>query len=246
MTEHNHEAMQKEYPSVFLMDFSPLWLSVHAIRKCWASEGKSDSFFEMLDMQGDVAFRIPLSEHKEALISQFESRFILGPKDLKLIKKVIFHDHTSTLEHVKYTFEIKSMSRGCLQELARHRHASLSVQSSRYTLKKILVGDVAIDEAYVSSGDDEVDGFVEDQLASMVDAVARRQDLKNDVLKYSLPEAFKTELVWTINARSLRNFLALRTSPKALWEIRQLAQAVHEALPEGHGVLYADCVKGVE
>ncbi|MBD3799028.1 MAG: FAD-dependent thymidylate synthase, partial [Epsilonproteobacteria bacterium] len=45
--------------------------------------------------------------------------------------------HASTLEHIVYNFYIKGISRALLQELARHRMASLSVKSTRYTLKEL-------------------------------------------------------------------------------------------------------------
>ena len=59
-----------------------------------------------------------------------------GEKDKELIDRVgNKYKHASTLEHLNYTFYIQGISRACLQVLARHRIASLSVKSSRYTLK---------------------------------------------------------------------------------------------------------------
>ena len=61
-----------------------------------------------------------------------------GSKDKLLIDKVgNKNKHSSTLEHLVYTFEIKDISRALLQELARHRIASYSVKSSRYTLYEL-------------------------------------------------------------------------------------------------------------
>lgn len=49
------------------------------------------------------------------------------------------HQHHSVLEHVSITFEIKGMSRGVLQEFARHRiGVSPTVRSTRYTMSDIL------------------------------------------------------------------------------------------------------------
>ena len=45
-----------------------------------------------------------------------------------------------------------------------------------------------------------------------------------------LPMATKTNLVMTINARSLQNFLSLRLAPAAQWEIRELAGLMDGAL----------------
>ncbi len=64
--------------------------------------------------------------------------------------------------------------------------------------------------------------------------------LSNDKVKFCLPECYKTELSWTINARSLQNFLALRTSKSALWEIRELASQIYLSLPSDHRYIFSD------
>jgi len=52
-----------------------------------------------------------------------------GEKDKELIDRVgNKYKHSSTLEHLHYTFYIQGISRALLQELARHRMASLSVK----------------------------------------------------------------------------------------------------------------------
>ena len=61
-----------------------------------------------------------------------------GKKDKELIDRVgNKFKHSSTLEHLNYTFYIQGVSRALLQELARHRMASLSAKSTRYTLKEL-------------------------------------------------------------------------------------------------------------
>lgn len=63
-----------------------------------------------------------------------------GEKDKELIYRVgNKFKHASTLEHLYYTFYIQGISRATLQELARHRIASLSVKSTRYTLKELKI-----------------------------------------------------------------------------------------------------------
>ncbi|EGA3414709.1 thymidylate synthase (FAD), partial [Campylobacter coli] len=59
---------------------------------------------------------------------------------------------------------------------------------------------------------------------------------------YCLPESYKTELTLTINARSLQNFISLRSSKSALWEIRNLANALFEALPQDHQFIFEHCL----
>jgi thymidylate synthase (FAD) len=66
--------------------------------------------------------------------------------------------------------------------------------------------------------------------------------VSNDRAKFCLPESYKTELTWTINARSLQNFISLRSSKAALWEIRDLAVMIFDTLPSEHQYLFTSCV----
>lgn len=54
--------------------------------------------------------------------------------------------------------------------------------------------------------------------------------VKPEDARYMLPEATRTNLVMTINARSLQNFLSLRLDMHAQWEIRSLAAEVEWVL----------------
>ena len=207
---------------VELLHHTPLWVASRAIRKCWASEDKSDSHFEKIGDEFD-----------------YEEVYVTGEKDRELIERVgNKNKHSSTLEHLNYSFDIDGISRACLQELARHRHTSLSVQSSRYTLQKILNKSIESWDCYVPTGNDEIDDAIENQLTILANLSG-----SNDLVKYALPEAFKTSLVWTINARSLQNFLLLRTDKSALWEIRDLANKIFNQLPEEHKYLFVDFMK---
>ena len=160
---------------------------------------------------------------------------VISDTDREFLERIINKNkHKSISEHLVYTFDIDGISRACLQELARHRMASLSVQSSRYTLSKILKDGVQ--DAYVTTGITQLDEKIEDALLTIANS-----SISNDKLKYMLPEALKTSLVWTINARSLQNFLELRSSKHALWEMQDLAKAVYEALPLNHIYLFSHC-----
>jgi thymidylate synthase (FAD) len=162
------------------------------------------------------------------------------------------------MEHVSYNFYISNISRALLQELARHRMASLSVKSTRYTLKE-LKEEAAFYDFNISNVNFASDEWVRASkylvwsgeklvdLSSVMALENLRQCLlagiSNDKAKYCLPESYKTELTWTINMRSLQNFLNLRTDKSALWEIQNLAHAVFEALPEEHKFMFNSFVK---
>ena len=218
--------------NVKLLHNAPLSLAVTAIRRCYLSEGKSDSV-----------------HHSEAY-------FELGPKDRALIERVIRDNHLSTLEHLYYCFDIDGLSRAALQELARHRHASLSVQSTRYTLNRIKRPDccAALDcynpddcplyKEIVLSGNKNIDALNAQTLCNVLQII-KVDDIGNDIAKFGIPESLKTSLIWTVNARSLRNFLSLRSSKRALWEMQELAGKVFAALPEDHQFIFADCMEDV-
>lgn len=194
---------------VQLLNHTPLQICANAIRTCWQSFDKSDSTDEFC------------GEADKALIDRVGNQF----------------KHSSTLEHLFYNFYISGISRACLQELARHRMASLSVKSTRYTLKE-LKDDQNLDYAkfLVFTGNEIVDNASKQALDNLRDIL--KSGVGNDVAKYCLPESYKTELTWSINARSLQNFISLRSSKAALWEIRNLSNAIFEALPNEHKYLF--------
>lgn len=201
---------------VTLKHYTPLEVCSMAIRTCWQSFDKSDNG---------------------------------GEKDLSLIDRVgNKNKHSSTLEHLYYNFYIQGISRACLQELARHRMASYSVKSSRYTLKEIK------EEASFLPINDEnlkrAEKYVvftpnEDVNIASIKALENLRELLitpigNDLAKYAMPESYKTELHWSINARSLQNFLELRTNRAALWEIQKLAHNIYDALPSEHKFIFEE------
>ena len=158
--------------------------------------------------------------------------------------------HASTIEHISYSFDIDGISRACLQELARHRIASYTVKSSRYTLQElkkeedIIVRHISGKEVkyniaskyVILTGNIDVDDSICVALSNLQNRVKDR--IPNDVAKYCMPEAYKTSLVMTINARSLQNFLELRSSKHALWEIQNLAKEIYNVIPDDHKFLY--------
>jgi len=244
--------------TVTLKHYTPLDICSDAIRQCWQSQDKSDKSsvlvcnhcghkVGLINTHGVIDIEC---SQCGSLNTHFE--IACGPRDLALIERVgIKNKHASTLEHLSYNFDIEGISRALLQELARHRLASLSVKSTRYTLKELkdeesffdmtddndLVHNDELAQKYiVFTGNKIVDYFSVKALENL--RLALRHGISNDKAKYCLPEAYKTQLTWTINARSLQNFLKLRTDKSALWEIRLLANAVFDALPDDHKYLF--------
>jgi thymidylate synthase (FAD) len=203
---------------VTLSHHTPLVICSNAIRTCWQSFDKSDNG---------------------------------GEKDRELIDRVgNKFKHASTLEHLTYNFYIEGISRALLQELARHRMASLSVKSTRYTLKELKdeepfdIKNLKKAEKYlVLTGESLVDEMSLKALENL--RLVLVSGISNDKAKYCLPESYKTELTWSINARSLQNFISLRSDKAALWEIRELANLLYNSLPNDHQYLFKDHLKEV-
>lgn len=196
---------------VELLHYTPLDIAVKAIRNCWQSSAKSDSDY-----------------------------YNIGEKDKELLRKIIYQNqHTSTIEHIHYNFFISGISRGCLQELARHRLASFSVKSTRYTLRE-LKNAKDLNKFLVLTGNEIIDDKNWTQLDYIRTLLNTAEAIPNDKLKYLLPEAYKTELYFSINARSLRNLLSLRLSNRAHFEIKELASKLLSAIPMVHSILYED------
>jgi thymidylate synthase (FAD) len=178
----------------------------------------------------------------------------ISDEDREFLSRTINkHKHGSIAEHIVYCFTIKGVSRALLQELSRHRLASPSVRSSRYTLKELKGEEPFYDSKNDYYYSERAEKYIKITHITNVDKASIKaldnlrilvqQNVANDMLKYALPECYLTELTWTINARSLSNFLALRSSPAALWEIRDLTAALFDAIPMTHRFLYEDIIQ---
>lgn len=148
-------------------------------------------------------------------------------EQISFLKKIISAGHGSVLEHAVFVFEINGISRACLQEIARHRHISLSVKSTRWALKKHT--DYYIPEKLKDDMKKFYCEYIEHNMG-IVENV--RGSFGNDVAKYFAPEGITTSLVLTINLRELRYMFALRTSNKALKEFQDVMYAILNSLPE--------------
>ena len=155
----------------------------------------------------------------------------------EVLGRIIKAGHESILEHINLTYSIKGISRALLQEVARHRHISLSVESTRHTLKKYLNEPGGNMKLYAM-----IPAKFHTALEDFFYTAEGSPYLPNDELKYYLPEFFPTNLVLTSNIRELRHILNLRTAPAALKEFRDLARAMYEAVPEQYKYLLKECV----
>jgi len=143
-------------------------------------------------------------------------------KELKaILGQVVSLGHTSVVEHASFTFAISDVSRSLTHQLVRHRIASFSQQSQRYvnlnesnyvTPPKI-AKNKQMKKAY-----DQTMKMIWKEYNKLLEMNIPAEDAR-----YVLPNATCTNIIVTMNARSLLNFFELRCCLHAQWEIRTLA-----------------------
>lgn len=163
-----------------------------------------------------------------------------GESAKKLITALIRSGHEAMLEHgiisVKFTVD-----RGVSHEMVRHRMASFAQESTRYCN---YAGDkfgnelTFIRPSFFDSEDKEAEYFrwhntmkyAEINYLWLIDIGAKPEEARS-----VLPNSLKTEIVVTANYREWRHIFALRTSPKAHPQIREvmipLMQELREKIP---------------
>lgn len=160
---------------------------------------------------------------------------ISNKEDLKkLLKKVMEMGHSSVVEHSSFTFAISGVSRALTHQLVRHRIASYSQQSQRYVKleKPNYVTPPSI------SKDREMKEKYDELMEEIWDFYESLKDFPIEDARYVLPNATHSNILVTMNARSLLNFFELRCCLHAQWEIRQLAWKMLELAKEVALVLF--------
>lgn len=149
----------------------------------------------------------------------------------RLCRHIVRSGHTSTLEHLSYTFAIEGVSRALLAQLTRHRVGfSYSVQSQRYV--RFGSGDrsggfdyVTPDTIFSSTkkvefydhGEHEYrDGYATEVFEDVMEHIQmaydalRKAGVPAEDARSVLPQAATTNLVMTANLRALLDFCKKR------------------------------------
>jgi thymidylate synthase (FAD) len=164
---------------------------------------------------------------------------------------IVRSGHTSTLEHLSFTFAIEGVSRALLAQLTRHRVGfSYSVQSQRYVkfgsndrsggFEYVVPESVANSTKTEVGFDDELneveltaaDYFSEFmELAQDFYDVLRALGVPAEDARAVLPQASACNLVMTANLRAILEFYSKRQPGKgAQKEITELAVALKDAV----------------
>jgi thymidylate synthase (FAD) len=138
-----------------------------------------------------------------------------------VLQQVMKLGHTSVVEHASFTFAISDVSRALTHQLVRHRIASYSQQSQRYVNltepSYVIPPSIRKNKTMKKAYDDTME-LIWEQYNKLLKLGIPAEDSR-----YVLPNATCTNIMVTMNARSLLNFFELRCCLHAQWEIRECA-----------------------
>jgi thymidylate synthase (FAD) len=196
-------------------------IALTGIRTCYSHNKPS----EIVELEGEKYFGRQATDGKG------------GTDADRLLRHIVNSGHTSTLEHITFTFAIEGVSRSLLAQLTRHRHFSYSVQSQRYVRleseSKSGGFDYVVPES-VKDNEEADDLFLGAmQYAQYYYDELRKAGVPAEDARYVLPNATTCNLVLTGNLRSILEFYSKRgEGTHAQWEIKELAEKIKEAVIE--------------
>jgi thymidylate synthase (FAD) len=195
----------------------------------------------------DSAMADDLSVVNSARVSFAVRKEEADDKDRGLIRFLMRERHGTPFEHNSFRFHIRAPI-FVAREWFRHRIGSFNEESARYHR---LEGDFYIPSAPAVRGqvgkpggysfepldqtiaDETIDTFrrVYKELYQEYQSLVEKGVAK-ELARALLPFGIFTQFYWTLNARSLMNFLSLRNADAAQYEIRMYAQAVESLFGE--------------
>lgn len=169
-----------------------------------------------------------------------------GLSDEEIVKMVVENDYTSAIEHIYFTFDISEISIALSRELLEHRIASHTARSTRYNIEKdfgyVIPPPIRDDEELVKIFKEAMESARQNYI-KIYEKMLEKGYSKSEALevaRYVLPMATHTHYIWTINARSLINFLGLRLCKRAAPEMRELAQKIYDIVVKIYPEIFKD------
>lgn len=170
-----------------------------------------------------------------------------NPTD-KGLQVAVNSGHYSVLEHLPLTFLIEDVSRVTEVQLVRHRIASYSIRSGRYTKANNNKSWYQIPKS-IKNNDSIVKLFTEmnENIYSFYTAMIEQGIPKEDA-RYILPQGLLTDIVVSMNARAFIEQCEKRLCKKAQWEIREMFTKMKECIKDIYPIVYEQleppCAKG--
>jgi thymidylate synthase (FAD) len=167
--------------------------------------------------------------------------------DREAVRMIVENDYGSVLEHVYFTFDISEISIALSRELLEHRIASHTARSTRYNLEEgfgyvtpePLKRNRKLREAFKAAVSQTAENY--SKLYRGMIGEGFTEEEAREAARYLLPMAAHTRYVWTVNARSLINFLGLRLCVRAAPEIRELAREIYRIVVK----IYPEIFEGI-
>ena len=161
--------------------------------------------------------------------------------DEHLISFLLKNRHGTPFEHNSFVWHVKAPI-FIAREWMRHRIGSFNEWSARYSELKREFYIPSVEHIRTQEGkpgaytfatleESKANQFRGDLMTSSILCyksykTALKQGVAKEQARFFLPVNIYTEFYWTVNARSLMNFLSLRNHTTAMWEIAQYAQAL--------------------
>ena len=201
----------------------------------------------------DDAMASDLSVVNAARVSFARRKEEMDDSDAALVRFLMRDRHGTPFEHNAFRFHVRCPI-FVAREWMRHRVGSFNEFSMRYAR--------ATDDFYVPAAEDvrtqvgkpgaysfePVDAELAERTREELQAVYEtayaaygrlvEQGVARELARAVLPVGAYTEFYWTVNARSLMNFLSLRAAESAQREIRRYAEACERFLADLMPVTY--------
>ncbi len=205
----------------------------------------------------DGSMASDLSVVNAARVSFAQHSDELSERDQGLIRFLMREKHSSPFEHSVFRFHVKCPI-FVAREWMRHRN-SYNEWSARYSQLEPEFYVPKAEDVRTQVGKPGAYSFepVDAELAEHTRDAQREayrqayrvyqelleQGVAKEVARNVLPVGIYTQFYWTVNARSLMNFLSLRNADNAQREIRRYAEAVEtlfaERMPHTHAAFVA-------
>ena len=173
-------------------------------------------FVELVDMMGT-----DLTVVNAARVSFANRSEQLSERDKRLINRMMRLRHGSPFEHVVFQFRVRAPLH-VVHQWERHRMSSYNEESGRWSKMR---GDF-----FVPDGPHSMQYSLHFTLCYETYLWLIDHGESNENARLVLPLSLYKEFIWTVNGRSLLNFLSLRSDPEAQEHIRVYAEAIEEML----------------
>ena len=182
----------------------------------------------------ELAAAVCVNHEKDTCFFKPETDAAEGHDTAKGLKHAVESRHLGVLEPISISWFVEGISRACSHQLVRHRLASYAQCSQRYC--RINTADhewYVVPPSFRNNNEAMIDYFnLMDQTARTYGKFINIYGMKKEDARFMLPNACKTNIMVTMNARSFIEASRKRLCNKAQWEIRKLFSKMKETLKD--------------